>query len=392
MLTSAEKKFIEDHLTADPAQLVLQAQKWPQLNVPKLAQQVQARQKAKNKLPAWAANLELVFPANLSVEQSSSELTAAYKAALVPAETLADLTGGFGVDAFYFAQQYRQVYYVERQAELAQTVAYNYSQLGVPNVQVCHQEAEDFLQTLSAPLDVIYLDPARRGQARERVHLLQDCEPDVLRLLPLLLSKAKKVLLKTAPMLDLDLALQELPGVTRVWIIAVQNEVKEVLYLLEQETVETPQITAVHLRPGQAPQEITFTRQEEEAAAAIYTPEPLRYLYEPNTALLKAGAFKWLSQHYQVQKLHRNSHLYTSTDLCRAFPGRIFEISAKPKASAKEMHRLLPQRKANITVRNYPLTVAQLRDKLKLKEGGEDYLFATTDRQNKPILLLCRKV
>ncbi|MGV3540944.1 MAG: THUMP-like domain-containing protein [Rufibacter sp.] len=392
MLTSAERKFIEDHLTADPAQLVLRAKKWPQLNVPKLAQQIQARQKAKAKIPTWAANLDLVFPANLSVEQSSSELTAAYKASLLSGETLADLTGGFGVDAFYFAQRFKRVMYVERQAELAQLVAYNHRQLAVQNVQVQNLEAEEFLDSLAEQLDVIYLDPARRGQSQERVHLLQDCEPDVLGLLPLLLQKAKHVLLKTAPMLDIDLALKELAGVSRVWVVTVQNEVKEVLYLMKANATAEPVLTAVNLRPGQDPQEITFTKAEEEQAAAVYALEPLRYLYEPNTALLKAGAFKWLSQQYRVQKLHRNSHLYTSLEHCSSFPGRIFEIVASPKANAKELHHLLPTRKANITARNYPLTVAQLRDKLKLKEGGEDYLFATTDIQNKPILLLCRKV
>ncbi|AKQ44518.1 hypothetical protein TH63_00945 [Rufibacter radiotolerans] len=387
-----EQEFLQKNLQQDPAKLMLQAKKWPGIDVPKLAQQIKARQKAKTKIPAWAANLSLVFPANLSVEQSSSELTAAYKANLISGETLADLTGGFGVDAYSFAQRFRQVTYVERQPELAEVVANNYQQLGIENIQVVSGEAEDFLETLPAQLDVIYLDPARRGESQERVHLLQDCEPDVLGLLPALLQKAKAVLLKTAPMLDIDLALQDLTGVQHIWVVAVQNEVKEVLYLITSDTTQEPVITAVNLRPGQEPLEVSFTKLQEEQATAVYAPEPLTYLYEPNTALLKAGAFKWLSQEYQVQKLHRNSHLYTSTELQAAFPGRIFEITAKPKANAKELHQLLPNKKANITVRNYPLTVAQLRDKLKLKEGGNDYLFATTDMHNKPILILGRKV
>lgn len=390
-LLPAERAFLEAHLSADPAQLMLQARKWPALDVPKLVQQIQARQKAKAKLPTWAANLDLLFPANLSVEQSSSEVTAAYKASLVTGDTLADLTGGFGVDAFYFSQRFEHVTYVERQADLAQLVAHNYRQLGVSNISVFTGEAEDFLHRLPAPVDVIYLDPARRGQTQERVHLLQDCEPDVLRLLPLLLQKSKMVLLKTAPMLDIDLALQELGHVAHIWVIAVQNECKEVLYLLEAEAPKETRITTVNLRPGQAPIEVSFTKQQEELAQPTYA-EPQRYLYEPNTALLKAGAFKWLSEQYQVQKLHRNSHLYTSTELQADFPGRIFEIMAQPKANAKDLLKLLPGKKANITVRNYPLTVAQLREKVKLKEGGNEYLFATTDLHNKPILLLCRKV
>ena len=391
MLSPRERAFISDHLAADPAQLVLQSKKWPGLDVPKLAQQIRARQKAKSKIPAWAENPDLVFPPNLSVEQSSSESTAAYKAGLVQGQTLVDLTGGFGVDSFCFAQQFKQVWYVEHQAKLAELVAYNYAQLGVQNIAVHASEAEQFLRNLTEPVDVIYLDPARRGQSQERVHLLQDCEPDVLGLLHLLLQKSKTVLLKTAPMLDIELALQELQNVVRVWVVAVQNECKEVLYLLSAQAPAFPAITAVHIKPNQPPEEISFTKAEEEQATVTFA-EPQRYLYEPNTALLKAGGFKWLSERYGLHKLHRNSHLYTSVDVCEAFPGRIFEITAKPKASVKELQKLLPEKKASITVRNYPLTVAQLRGKVKLKEGGQEYLFATTDLHNKPILLLCRKI
>ncbi|MBC3541894.1 hypothetical protein H7U12_19535 [Rufibacter sp. H-1] len=386
-----EQEFLRQHLQQDPAQLALQAKRWPQLDIPKLAQQIRARQKAKSKIPTWAANLELAFPANLSVEQSSSEVTAEFKANLVSGETLVDLTGGFGVDAYHFAQRFNHVTYVEQQTELAEIVAFNFAQLGTHNITVAATEAETFLQQMTAPVDVIYLDPARRGQSQERVHLLQDCEPDVLRLLPLLFQKSRKVLLKTAPMLDIDLALQQLSHVTNIWVVAVQNECKEVLYLLEPGAQEAPLLTAVHLKPGQPEESLSFTKDAEENAQVFYA-EPQQYLYEPNTALLKAGAYKWLSERFKVNKLHRNSHLYTSTELQPAFPGRIFEITAKPKPNAKELQQLLPEKKANITVRNYPLTVAQLREKVKLKEGGDQYLFATTDLHNKPILLLCRKV
>lgn len=391
MLSPIERAFIQAHLAADPAQLVLQSNKWPALNVSKLAQQIRARQKAKSKLPTWASNLDLVFPPNLSVEQSSSELTAAYKAQLLQGQTLVDLTGGFGVDSFFFAQQFTHVFYVEQQPELAEIVAYNYAQLGAQNIRVQATVAEDFLQNFEGKADVIYLDPARRGQSQERVHLLQDCAPDVLGLLPLLFQKSHQVLLKTAPMLDVDLALRELAHVAQVWVVAVQNECKEVLYLLSPQPPAVPFITAVNLKPDQPAQEITFTKTQEEHAAVTFA-EPQRFLYEPNTALLKAGAYKWLSEKYGLHKLNRNSHLYTSQDLCEEFPGRIFEIWEEPRANVKELHQLLPDQKANITARNYPLTVAQLRQKIKLKEGGHQYLFATTDLHNKPILLLCQKI
>ncbi|QHL88695.1 hypothetical protein GU926_15170 [Nibribacter ruber] len=392
VFSSEEQKFILQHLLEDPVQLILQAKRFPGLPVQELVAQIKARQKAIHKLPTWAQHPEVVFPVMLSLEQSSSEVTAAYKANLVTGQTLTDLTGGFGVDSFYFAKQFAQVTHVEQNQELQQIARHNFQLLGAGNITSLHATAEEYLASLTNLLDVLYLDPARRGQSQERVHLLQDCEPDILNLLPLLLQKAKTVLLKTAPMLDIDLALQELPGVQKIWVVAVQNEVKEVLYLITAASNAEPQITAINLKPGLAAVEVTFTKQQEEKATAVYAEAPLRYLYEPNPALLKAGAFKWLSQEYKVQKLHRNSHLYTSVELVADFPGRVFEIVAQPKANAKDLHKLLPHRKANITVRNYPLTVAQLREKIKLKEGGSDYLFATTDLHNKPILLLARKV
>ncbi|AMM51346.1 hypothetical protein TH61_09420 [Rufibacter sp. DG15C] len=387
-----EQEFILKHLSHDPAQLMLQAKRFPHLPMQELVPQIKARQKALQKLPTWANHPEVVFSVMLSLEQSSSEVTAAYKSGLVQGETLADVTGGFGVDSFYFARRFAKVTHVEQNLELQEIAQHNFRLLGTENITSLNTTTEEFLNSINSPLDVIYLDPARRGQSQERVHLLQDCEPDVLNLLPILLQKAKKVLLKTAPMLDIDLALQDLTGVQHIWIVAVQNEVKEVLYLITSDQNPEPNITAVNLKTGQTPLEITFTKQQEEQVTAVYATEPLRYVYEPNTALLKGGAFKWLSQEYHVEKLHRNSHLYTSSALVPDFPGRIFEIIAQPKANAKDLHKLLPNKKANITVRNYPLTVAQLREKVKLKEGGDHYLFATTDLHNKPILLLAKKV
>ncbi|WP_210486586.1 THUMP-like domain-containing protein [Rufibacter aurantiacus] len=390
IFTIEEQKFILDHQQQDTAQLMLQAKRFAPLPVPELVQQIKSRQKAQQKLPTWAKHPQTIFPVSLSVEQSSSEDTAAYKANLVKGQALVDLTGGFGVDSYYFARSFGQVIHIEQNQELQEIASYNFKLLGAENIQSLSTTAEEYLQRMDTSVDVIYLDPARRGQSQERVHLLQDCTPDVLGLLPLLLQKSKAVLLKTAPMLDIDLALQQLSHVAQVWVIAVQNECKEVLYLLKPEATEPPLLTTVNLLAHQEAQPLSFTKTQEENAAVTYS-EPQRYLYEPNTALLKAGAYKWLSEKYGVHKLHRNSHLYTSQELQLAFPGRIFEIMTKPKANTKELQQLLPKKKANITTRNYPLTVAQLRDKVKLKEGGDDYLFATTDLHNKPILLLCRK-
>ncbi|GAB3199021.1 putative O-methyltransferase YrrM [Pontibacter aydingkolensis] len=392
LFTPEEKQFIQEHQHHDPAALMLQAKRFPHLPVLELVQQIQARQKAANKLPTWTKNPDVVFPVTLSVEQSSSETTAAFKAFVVKGYALIDLTGGFGVDSLYFAKCFKQVMHLEQNKELQQIAAHNFKLLGADNIQSIHTTAEDFLNAYTGHADVIYLDPARRGNREEKLHLLQDCEPDVLHLLPLLLQKAKTVLLKTSPMLDIDQALEELRYVSKVWVVAVQNEVKEVLYLLQPDApvpTEVP-LTAVNILQQEATQSITFTRTAEEAATPHYT-DPQQFVYEPNAAILKAGAFRFLGQQYNLSKLHPNSHLYTSATLVPDFPGRSFRCIAVSRYNKKELLRYLPAKKANITVRNFPEPVAEIRRKTGIKEGGDIYLFFTTDMHQKPVALVCQK-
>lgn len=389
--TPEEKDFIQQHLRRSPAELMLQAGRYPHLPVLELVKQIQARQKAADKLPTWATHPDVVFPTALSVEQTSSEATAAFKASLVKGKLLVDLTGGFGVDSFFFAKQYEQVVHVEQNRELSEIAAYNFKLLGAANIEALNSTAEDFLQNFTGHADVLYLDPARRSDRQEKVHLLQDCEPDVLQLLPLLFQKADAVLLKTSPMLDIELALEQLRFATQVWVIALHNECKEVLYLLQPQPATNPERHAVNLLPDGSLQALTFTKEQEEQTAVRFA-DPKAYLYEPNTAILKSGAYRSVAIQYSLDKLHPNSHLYTSDRLIPDFPGRTFACQGVGRYHKKEMLARLPQRKANMTVRNFPESVADIRKKTGIKEGGEDYLFFTTDRHQKPIVIYCRKV
>lgn len=391
-LPDAARRYLAAHINDDPAHLALQARRHPGLPVPALVRQIQARQKARGKLPSWANNPDLIFPPALSVEQASSERTAAFKAALVDGIRLADLTGGFGADTTHFAACVAQVDYVERDLKLAEVVAYNLAQLNIRNVTVHATDAVDFLKATPHHFDWLYLDPARRDTASRKLFRLEDCEPDVVNLLPLLLQKADKILLKTSPMLDIELAVQALRHVRRLWVLAVDNEVKEVLYELGHEPAIDPERYAVNLRRDGSQQEFRLTRAREARAIPRYA-EAQQYLYEPNAAVLKAGAFRSIGTAFELLKLHQHSHLYTSDTLRADFPGRIFQVRAIEKADGAALKAYLgPEARAHVTTRNFPDSVADFRRRTGIREGGEVYLFATTDLRNRPVVLVCEKV
>ncbi len=392
-LPEAARRYVAAHLHDDPAHLALQARRHPHLPVPELVRQIQARQKARGKLPTWADNQELIFPPALSVEQASSERTATYKAALVAgADSLADLTGGFGADAAHFATVVDQVDYVERDAHLAAVVAYNLDQLGISNIATHTGDAAAFLKQSGQQFDWLYLDPARRDKKGGKAFKLADCEPDVPRLLPLLLRHAPRILLKTSPMLDIELAIQELKHVRRLWIVAVDNEVKEVLYELGEEPAVDPERLAVNLRRDGSQQEFRLNRAREARAVPRYA-EAQQYLYEPNAAILKAGAFRSIGSAFELLKLQQHSHLYTSQDLRADFPGRIFKILATEKADGPTLkNHLGPEGRAHVTTRNFPESVADFRRRTGIREGGDIYLFATTDLRGRFVVLVCEKL
>ena len=392
-LTEAEKAFIKTHLNDEVTSLLLQANKYPNLNIPDLVWQIKARQKAKTKLPEWFENEDIIFPKMLSVEQSSSEITAKFKANLVQGETLIDLTGGMGVDMAYMSKNFKKAIYIERIPELLAITEYNFKVLGIENVEFKAPqppEGEFFSPILTPPLGVgglwIYLDPHRRDDTGNKVVSLQDCEPNILTIKNLLFTKTNQILLKASPMLDINLAVSELQNVVNIYVVAVENEVKEILFHLQKDYQEEPQYHAVNL-----PNDNFVFKKSEEKNAMIKMGSPQQYLYEPNATIMKAGGFRIIAQRFDLQKIAPHSHLYTSTDLVEKFPGRSFKIEGVCKLDKKEIAHYLSENKANITIRNFPLSVKQIREKLKLSDGGDTYLFATTDAENQKIVIVCKK-
>jgi 16S rRNA G966 N2-methylase RsmD len=383
--------FVQQHAHADVQQLLLNQHKYPNIPVREAALQIQARQKAQHKLPSWFAQTMVCYPSLLSMEQCSSETTAQFKASLTQGHTLIDLTGGMGVDTSAFSHRFTEVVYIEQNTELQEITQYNLAQLGITNVSFVNARSEEWLHSFSSKADWIYLDPARRNDTGGKVVRLQDCEPQILTLQNLLFQKADNILLKASPMLDIDLALRELKQVATVYVLAVENEVKELLFHLTPSATGEPEIVSVNLpKPPLAAQEFRFQKSEEAAASVTFS-GPLAYLYESNAAILKAGAFRSVAARLGLFKLHPNSHLYTSATPVENFPGRNFKLLAVCKLDKKELSRYLPEGKASIAVRNFPMTVADIRKKTGLHDGGDKYLFATTDWQNRKVVLVCVK-
>ncbi|MES2519961.1 MAG: SAM-dependent methyltransferase [Bacteroidota bacterium] len=388
-MSEAEKDFIKAHQNDEVTTLLLQAKKYPNLNIPNLVLQIKARQKAKVKLPEWSENEGIVFPKILSVEQCSSEITAKFKASLVDGETLIDLTGGMGVDIAYMSKNFKKAFYNEQNTDLLDITKYNFEQLSIENVDFIAGNSVENIEKLNTHFSWIYLDPHRRDDTGSKVVRLQDCEPNILSIKDLLFEKTDNILLKASPMLDIDLAISDLGNVSHVYVVAVENEVKEVLFHLQRNEVHEARLHAINLTKNHQ-NELIFTKSQEKNAT-IKLGSPQQFLYEPNAAILKTGAFRFIAQHFDLQKIAPHSHLYTSEELVESFQGRSFKIVAVCKLDKKEISKHLTENKANITIRNFPLTVKQIRDKLKLSEGGNEYLFATTDAQNQKIVIICRR-
>lgn len=392
--------FIREHSSDDVRALALQAKKYPDIDMPTAITQIAGRQVAAEKIPSWREMEEIWYPKHLSLEQCSSETTAHYKARLFQGDSLTDLTGGFGIDCSFLAAGFKSATYVERQEELCEIAAHNFPILNLNHINVRNEDGVAYLQTMS-PVDCIFLDPARRNEHGGKTVAISDCEPDVAGLEELLLSKAKRIMVKLSPMLDLSLALKELKHTQEVHILSVNNECKELLLLLGQEapTEQAPpeeipiRCANLFTKGAQEEQHFAFTREQEQRSQCTYTDSLGDYLYEPNASLLKAGAFRSVAAAYSVRKLHPNSHLYTSDTFIGNFPGRIFRIVNQCSFNRKEAKESLADlKKANVTVRNFPATVAELRKRLHLTEGGDTYLFASTLNDGRKVIIRCEKV
>jgi hypothetical protein len=385
------QQFMKDHETHDPSLLVLGSKKNPDIDIKLVASQIQSRQKARNKLPEWYHTEGVIFPPPLSMEQCSSEVTARYKAAHFKGKRMADITGGAGVDTFYLSKGFESCDYVERNPTVFETACHNFKQLDTQHIK-CHcEEAESFLSSNASHYDLIYIDPARRGEGNRKVFLLSDCEPDLVRLMSLLLSKAKEVLVKTSPMLDINEVLTQVPGIQKVFVVSVDNECKEVLYLVKPVLETDIEMVTVNIKKNGSKEDFSYQLKEELQAYSNFS-LPLKFIYEPNASIMKAGAFRVIGHQLDLYKLHPNSHIYTSNRMVENFPGRMFVLKDILSLNKKELAKHLPNGKANITVRNFPLPVEAIRKKTGIKEGGEDYLIATTDINQKPVILLTKKV
>ncbi len=381
--------FIEQHANDDTHRLLLSAARYPGIDMEFAVRQIEGRRKAVEKFPSLLGNDQFIYPVKLSMEQCSSEPTALYKAALVEGLSVIDLTGGLGIDAIFMSKRSRTYCYIERNKELAEAAVHNFAACKTTVESHC-AEGLGFLQSSDRQFDCIYLDPARRDDNKNKVVLLSACEPDVPANLNMLWQHTKKILVKASPMLDITQAVRELGCVERVHVVAVKNECKELLFECRPDAVEYS-IVSVNLQSDND-QPFRFTPQEETEAAPVYTNRLAAYLYEPNAAMLKAGAFRLIGKRFGLQKLHPDSHLYTSDTLHDGFPGKIFQIITAGALNKQSVKEALPAGKANVVVRNFPARPEEIRKKFSLRDGGENFLFATTlsDGQKKGII--CRKV
>lgn len=385
------KQFITEHSKDDVFALRLKYKNDPQIDIELAIRQIIGKQKVKSKIPLFYNTEDVLYPVQLSLEQSSSELTAKYKSSICKGNTLVDLTGGFGVDCCFMSGHFKLVTYVERQAELCELAKHNFKVLEKSHIQVIHAETEEYLKEMEA-VDWIFIDPARRSSSGKKVVVLSDCEPDVSVLSTVLLEKSNQIMIKLSPMMDITAALRELPTTSEIHIISVENECKEVLLILEQSVQNNKKIKTINFGRNNENQIFEYFIDDELNSISSFTSTIEKYLYEPNAAVMKSGAFKLVGDRFNLHKLHKNTHLYTSQKLLTDFPGRIFEIQhlwGNSKAELKELAQYLP--KANIKTRNYPISVDELRKKLKIKDGGDAYLLACTLADEQKIIIECKK-
>ncbi len=379
--------FINENLRKDIAELVFKGSPFEEVAIQELVEQIEAKKKCEKKLPTFFKEEGIYYPNKLNIAQTSSELTATYKANLVKGSSLIDITGGFGVDAYYFSKQIDNVTHCEINDSLSDIVKHNYTQLGVTNIETISKNGISYLEKTEQTYDWIYTDPSRRNDAKGKVFLLEDCLPNIPKNLEVLFSKTEQILLKVSPMLDISQAIKELKFVKEIRVVAVDNEVKELLFILKKNYNETINITAVNLLKNGSKQEFCFPYKSD--TKAVYG-EIKNYLYEPNVAILKAGVMTDITSYFEVQKIAEHSHLYTSETLVD-FPGRTFVVDKIIPYQKKEMKRLGIQ-KANITTRNFPESVAIIRKKWKIKDGGATYLFFTKDLQGRGIVVVCSTI
>ncbi|WP_228460453.1 class I SAM-dependent methyltransferase [Chryseobacterium gallinarum] len=375
LLNKEVQNYINANLNTDLHALLLKKSPFPDITMQEIVQQIKGKQVAQKKFPFLLKD-GIIFPPQLNLEQSSSEKTAIYKSEALKGEKFIDLTSGFGIDAYYLSRNFNDITLIEQNPELLAIVKHNWAILD-KKAKFVNAKLEDFLYNNQEYFDVIYLDPARRDQNKNKVFLLEDLSPDILEIQEKLLSISDQVVIKLSPLIDLKYLISVLPRISRIDIVALKNDVKEVVIFLSKEVQNEIICHCVNLESGES--EFSFNFGEEENANSEYS-EPERYIYIPNNSVLKAGIFNLIAEKFKLKKLHPNTHLYTSDEIKADFPGRIMETEVVDSKSIKKKEQF------NIISKNYPLKPEEIKKKYGLKDGGDDYLIFTQSKKGKIIL------
>ena len=399
MMDENTKLYIKNHLNDDVFQLALD-NKRTDIDIQLALRQISGYQILKRKVPAWTEFDNLLYPVHLSLEQCSSENTAKFKAKVISdlfsdkEYTLLDMTCGFGVDAYYISQNASSAILIEKDKELSEITRHNF-EIFNRHAEVINSDAEEFLKTNSNKYDIVFIDPARRGKNGEKVVLLENCTPNIL----LMILEIKKITnylaIKLSPMFDIKQLLSQLQYVKSIYSIGVDNECKEIFVIIDFCTTDSnTKIVAVNI--SESDNEISIMQSdffEEASIESVYPSDFGKYLYEPYASFLKSGLYKTIANRYDANKIDNNSHLYTSNEIIKNFPGRKFEIVDIVEFNKKEAKQFFKKYdKANITVRNFPITADNLRNSYKVKNGGDNYVFATTIFPSKRVLINCKKI
>ncbi len=384
-----EIEFIKDNINIDINKLILSKNKYKNIKIDFCIEQINSRQKIKNKLPNWYDNFELIMPPSLNLEQSSSEKTAELKSSLFNGNLAVDLTGGFGIDSFYLAKSFNSVIHVEPNIILHEIAKYNFDKLKIKNVIFVNSTAENFIQKFKGNIDLIFIDPSRRND-NKKTFKLEESIPNPINIIPEIIDKSKQILLKISPLFDIKKLVDSFDYIERISVISVKNECKETLITLN---INSKTSQAIYSAIDYSKEKWNLLEYEINSNNNNFIKYglPLKYIYEPNSSMQKLQCFDAIYEKYKLIKLHSNSHLFTSEELIE-FQGRTFEVIGIEKLNEKAIKEYLPENKANITIRNFNLTTDEIKKKLKIKDGGEMYLFATTDVNNKYIILICKKI
>ena len=381
------QEFINSSLQANISKLALSKNPFPEVDWKEIINQIVSKNKSQHKLPTWFMTDNIYYPPSISIEQTSSETTAKYKSDLISGTSLIDLTGGFGVDDYYFSKKFEQVIHCEKNTTLSEIVQHNYGVMNVKNITCLAKNSTDVLGQSDKKFNWIYIDPSRRSDVKGKVFLLKDCLPNVPENLEFYFTKSNSILIKTAPILDITAGCIELENIKAIHIVAIDNEVKELLWILEKDYSGKIEIQAINIQKEKTDTNTFMLGEHSPANFGL----PKQFLYEPNASLLKSGGVDYLCDALHISKLHSHSHLFTHLELVD-FPGRRFIINEVIPFKKENLKKQLEGKKMNVTTRNFPLTVEEIRKKYKIADGGTVYAFFTTNINDEKIVLLCTKI